>query len=79
MRAHGLPDFPDPVFSNGGARITIGGGKKGGGLNPNSPVFQAAQKACQSLMPGKLGPKTSSSGARSGSGNAPSNQMNVAP
>ena len=47
MRAHGLPTFPDPqVDSNGiGLRLPKG-------LSPHSPVFQAAQQACQKLMPG---------------------------
>jgi hypothetical protein len=52
MRAHGLPDFPDPTTAaDGGIQLSIGG-KKGSGLNPRSPIFQAAQKACQSVMPG---------------------------
>jgi hypothetical protein len=71
MRAHGLPDFPDPKFSGGGIQMSIGKG-----LNPSSPVFKAAQKACQSLMPGpkngtgggttqlRQGPSTGSAGAR---------------
>jgi hypothetical protein len=49
MRAHGVPKFPDPSTSNG--RISIG--VKGGplsGLDPSSPQFQAAQKACQSIL-----------------------------
>jgi hypothetical protein len=80
MRAHGLPDFPDPTFSNGGAQLKLGGGKAGG-LNPRSPVFQAAQKACQSVMPGppgggKGGPTTQSG---SGGGKGPSSQMAIAP
>jgi len=51
MRSHGVPDFPDPQFSDGG--ISIGGdGTKGAGLDPNSATLQAAQKACESLMPG---------------------------
>jgi hypothetical protein len=74
MRAHGLPDFPDPTSSGGGIQLSIGG-KKGSGLNPSSPVFQAAQKACQSVMPGPKikgdgstelrqgGPSTGSAGA----------------
>jgi hypothetical protein len=49
MRAHGLSDFPDP--SSTGA-IQIGG--PGSGLNPQSPSFQAAQKACAKYSP-KLG------------------------
>jgi hypothetical protein len=59
MRAHGLPDFPDPTTSGGGIQLSIGS-KKGSGLNPSSPVFRAAQKACQSLMPG---PPISGSGS----------------
>jgi hypothetical protein len=69
MRAHGLPDFPDPTSSGGGIQLSIGKT----GLNPRSPLFQAAQKACQSVMPvppiggGKTelrqGPSTGSAGA----------------
>lgn len=60
MRTHGVPNFPDPEFSraSGGGGIRIGG-KQGGPsrIDPNSPQFQAAQKACQSIMPGpKVGP-----------------------
>lgn len=50
MRSHGLADFPDPS-ANGGIRISVHPGSE---LNPSSPQFQAAQKACQSLMPGAL-------------------------
>lgn len=60
MRKHGVPDFPDPNFSGGHISIQIHGGP-GGDLNPNSPTFQAAQQACQGLLPFK-GLKTSSSG-----------------
>ena len=52
MRSHGLPDFPDPQFSSGGISIGGGEGQKGAGLDPNSATFQAAQQACESLMPG---------------------------
>jgi hypothetical protein len=60
MRTHGVPNFPDPEFSHGvgGVGIRIGG-KQGGPsrIDPRSPQFQAAQKACQSIMPGpKVGP-----------------------
>ena len=41
MRAHGVPNYPDPVFRNG--RIGI---RPGPGDNPNSPAFLAAEKAC---------------------------------
>jgi hypothetical protein len=80
MRSHGLANFPDPVFSNGGAKMSLG--SKGGGLNPNSPVFKAAQKACQSVMPGPPnGGKgaTSSGGGGNASGSGPSTQMGVGP
>jgi hypothetical protein len=74
MRSHGVPNFPDPEFhSGGGVGIRIGG--KGSGIDPNSPQFQAAQKACRSLMPGPKGgpggggPSTNGSGGPGG-GNA---------
>ena len=43
MRSHGVPEFPDPG-SNGHTSL-------GNGIDPSSPQFQAAQKACQSLLP----------------------------
>jgi hypothetical protein len=50
MRGHGVPDFPDPTFSGGGigVRIHI---QPGSDLDPQSPVFQAAQQACQGHLP----------------------------
>jgi hypothetical protein len=54
MRSHGVPNFPDPIFSRGGARLGL---SKKDSLNPRSPVFQAAQKACQKELPdGPKGP-----------------------
>lgn len=42
IRSHGVPNFPDP--------------KPGGGFNissnPNDPQLQAAQQACENLLPG---------------------------
>jgi hypothetical protein len=57
MRTHGVPSFPDPEFSRGGGvGIRIGGPKGGPSrIDPSSPQFQAAQKACQSIMPGPKG------------------------
>ena len=53
MRAHGLKDFPDP--SNGGLQIRV---QPGSDLDPSSPQFQNAQKACQRYAPFKgAGPK----------------------
>jgi hypothetical protein len=59
MRTHGVPSFPDPEFSRGGGGGIRIGGKQGGPsrIDPSSPQFQTAQKACQSIMPGpKVGP-----------------------
>jgi hypothetical protein len=56
MRNHGITDFPDPKVSTSGGNIGISislRSGKGSDLNPNGPQFQAAQKACQSLAPGR--------------------------
>src|SRR5215510_4184697 len=45
MRRHGIPNFPDPD-SHGRLVFTTGSG-----INPRSPQFRAAQKACQRLLP----------------------------
>jgi hypothetical protein len=47
MRENGVPDFPDPQFDEkGGARIKIDKS-----LDPESPTFQKAMKACEKTMP----------------------------
>jgi hypothetical protein len=46
IRAHGVPNFPDPVFSGGGVEIRT----PNGGLQ-----MQAAQEACKSKMPAGFG------------------------
>src|ERR1700676_3507557 len=52
MRTHGVPDFPDPNFSSGGAGIVDGSGSQPpADMRPDSPQFQAAMAACQSKMP----------------------------
>lgn len=45
MRAHGVPDFPDP---------SAGGGFEfpAGGFDPSSPAVEAAQAKCRKLLPG---------------------------
>jgi len=51
MRSHGVPNFPDPQFQaapGGGFGVKIGGP----GVNPSSPAFQAAQKACGKIFGG---------------------------
>jgi hypothetical protein len=51
MRSHGVPTFPDPIFSDdGGVQIKISG------IDPKSPQFVAATQACKSLEPGDAGP-----------------------
>jgi hypothetical protein len=57
MRSHGVPNFPDPQIQSGpggGIGVRIGG--PGSGINPRSPAFQSAQKACGKLF-GGLGQK----------------------
>jgi hypothetical protein len=45
MRSHGVPNFPDPQFGSGGFfRLNANG------LDPNSPAFKAAAKACGSIF-----------------------------
>jgi hypothetical protein len=45
MRSHGVPNFPEP---NAQGQELITGSS---GINPNSPQFQSAMAACQSLLP----------------------------
>jgi len=48
MRAHGIPDFPDPD-PGGGLDIRA---SRGSDLDPNSPLYKAADNACKRYMPG---------------------------
>jgi hypothetical protein len=43
IRAHGVPDFPDPQPAGGFARSALNS------IDVNSPQFQAAERACRSL------------------------------
>jgi hypothetical protein len=52
MRKNGVPSFPDP---NGSGMFSPSSLEQ---LNPSSPLFQTAYKACLSLMP-KVGPRLS--------------------
>lgn len=45
MRSHGVPNYPDPKFSTGGVSQGLNAKR---GIDPKSPIFQAAQKTCQS-------------------------------
>jgi hypothetical protein len=77
MRAHGV-DLPDPKPTGGGIMIQKGTGGGGPKIDPQSPAFQSAQKACQSLMPGggKGGAVTQNSGGKD-SGGASLNSVSV--
>jgi hypothetical protein len=46
MRSHGITSYPDP---NGQGTIVV---NAGGGIDPTSPQFEKAQKACQGLSNG---------------------------
>jgi hypothetical protein len=50
MRANGVPKFPDPS-ANGNLLLT-----PSSGIDPQSPQFQAAQKACARYFPGGAPP-----------------------
>jgi len=58
MRAHGVTNFPDP--SSGGGLLL----NSKSGINPQSPAFQAAQKACGRYAPGGGGTPHMSASAR---------------
>ena len=45
MRSHGVPNYPDPNPANPDV-VHLNG------VDPSSPQFQAAQKVCESLVPG---------------------------
>jgi hypothetical protein len=49
MRSHGVSNFPDP---------SAGGHPQAIQVNPRSPAFQTAQRACRKLAPGGLGSPT---------------------
>jgi hypothetical protein len=71
MRAHGV-DVPDPQPQGGGIRIGGPRGSRSSGpdtLDPQSPAFQSAQKACESLLPGGKGGMALS--AKGGAGKGP--------
>jgi hypothetical protein len=55
MRSHGVSKFPDPS-SNGSLLIS-----PSSGIDPNSPQFQNAQKACAQYFPGGPPPPPTSS------------------
>jgi len=57
MRAHGVPDFPDPnsrgaIQIRTAAQVNDGRTTAIGDLDPGSPAFQAAERACGPLPSG---------------------------
>lgn len=58
MRAHGVPNFPDPG-AGGGLQIT-----PSSGVNPKSPAFQTAQQECKRYLPNFTAPGTMSASQR---------------
>jgi hypothetical protein len=65
MRAHGVPNFPDPVGGAGGIKLQINAHS---GIDPSSPSFKSAQAKCGSLLtgggPGAAGPGSAQAKAR---------------
>jgi hypothetical protein len=50
VRAHGVPNFPDPKVSTNGNEVKVAIG-----INPSissNPHFKSAQEACRKLLPG---------------------------
>jgi hypothetical protein len=64
LRAHGVPNYPDPTVndSGNGSSITTHV-SSGSGVDQKSPVFQAAVRACRSLLPGDGKPGSSNGGS----------------
>lgn len=54
MRAHGMPNYPDPKVSGGSIVI----GLSNAGINVNSPQFKAAEHACKSVIPQGFSPES---------------------
>jgi hypothetical protein len=49
MRAHGMPNFPNPTLEKDGVGIS-------GAIDQNSPQFKTAHAACRTLEPGPGNP-----------------------
>ena len=63
MRSHGVPNFPDPGAQG---RLTINASS---GIDPGSPQFQSAQRACAKYLPnGGQPPSPAAAGEDAGAG-----------
>jgi hypothetical protein len=49
MRAHGLPDFPDPVYAEGRVEFVLSASQDG--FDPHSPQVLAKAHQCESVLP----------------------------
>ena len=66
MRAHGVPNFPDPTKGSGGEGLSVlipvgGGATTIGGIPFSGPVFEAATKTCKFFGGGSAPPAVSES------------------
>jgi hypothetical protein len=57
MRAHGVPNLPDPGQSVSGPYNSIAGIAIPSSINPQSPAFLSADKSCQGLISAILSPQ----------------------
>jgi hypothetical protein len=57
VRAHGVPNLPDPGANVSGAENMIGGIAIPPTINMQSPAFKTAWTACQGLMSARLNPQ----------------------
>jgi hypothetical protein len=55
MRAHGVPNFPDPGMTISGPHNSFGGIAFPATIDPQSPAFETAQTVCAKLLPGGAG------------------------
>ena len=53
MRSHGLPDFPDPVNSEGRVEFVLSASQDG--FDPHSPQVLAKAHECESVLPAGSG------------------------
>lgn len=49
MRAHGLPDFPDPAYAEGRVEFVLSASQDG--FDPHSPQVLAKAHQCESVLP----------------------------